>query len=99
MNFIVNAIKKAKEKRIAAKEEKQRLNNLFDNFARETKPLVPKSPRNPTAALYRLCWKRAVVLEDIFSEDENNKEKIYLYQKFQKIAANHYYPIAPENAY
>ena len=35
MYFIVKAIKKANEKRIAAKAEKQRLNNLFDKFARK----------------------------------------------------------------
>ena len=99
MNFIVRALKKAKEKRLAAKAERQRLNNLFDKFARETRPLVPKAPRNPEAALYRMCWKRAIVLEDIYTENGDDRAKVFLYKEFQQIAADRYAPIAPENAY
>jgi len=99
MKFIVNAIKKAKERRLAKKAEKQRLNQLFDSFAEETRPFVPKAPNNPLAALYRLCWKRAIVLQDIYNEEGNNPEKVNLYKQFQKIAVDRYSPIAPENAY
>ena len=63
MNFIVTALKKAKDKRLAAKAERQRLNSLFDKFTRETHPLVPKAHRNPEAALYRMCWKEPLFLK------------------------------------
>jgi hypothetical protein len=98
MNFISRAILKAKKTRLAKKAEKERFNRLFLDFAEETRPYVLKSPKNPKAALYRLYWKRAIVLKDIY-EKQNNSEKIYLYQKFREIAANCYSRVAPENAY
>jgi len=99
MNFIIRAIKKVKERRLAEKAENQRLLQLFEKFIEETRPFVPKSPKNPDAALFRLCWKRAIVLKDIFGKQDINSEKIYLYEKFQHIAANYYSRFAPENAY
>ena len=99
MNFITRAIKKSKEKRLARKAEEQRLKQLFENFAEETRPFVSKAPNNPEAALFRLCWKRAIVLQDIYEGQENNSEKIYLYGQFRQIAANYYSRVAPENAY
>lgn len=99
MQFILNAIKKAQKRRSAKKAEKKLLNHLFDRFAKETLPLVPKAPKNPEAALYRHCWKRAIVLHEIFAELGNSPEKVYLYKQFQEIASDCYSPIAPENAY
>ena len=99
MNFITKAIKKAKEKRLAEKAEKQRILQLFEKFVIETKPFVPKSPQNPKAALFRLCWKRAIVLQDIYEKQNNNSDKVHLYDKFRHLAANYYSRVAPENAY
>ena len=79
MNFISDYLKKLKKKRIAQKVEEKKLNMLFDAFVDETRPLVPKAKKYPQAALYRLCWKRAIVLSDIYSESNDEKEKsIYI---------------------
>lgn len=92
--FINNWKKKRAERAI----ERERLNNLFEKFLVETRPLAPKALKYPEAALFRHTWKRATILSYLF-KDIPNSEKGCLYGNFAKIAAKKYYRIAPENAY
>ena len=87
-----------RKKRIERAIEQKRLNDLFENFLVETRPLTPKAPKYPEAALLRHAWKRAAILSYLF-KDIPNSEKSYLYSNFAKIAAKRYYRVAPENAY
>ena len=92
-------IKKWQNNREAKKAEKAKTYSLFDNFVSETAPLVPRASKHPKAALYRHCWKRAVVLHQIFSSIEGMEEQAELYEQFQELAARKYSPIAPQGAY
>lgn len=87
-----------KKKRAERAEEQRQLNNLFENFLVETKPLTPKAPKHFGAALYRHAWKRSVVLSLLF-KNSRNAEKEGLYSSFAEIAAKKYYQIAPEGPY
>ncbi|MBI2640199.1 MAG: GIY-YIG nuclease family protein [Candidatus Sungbacteria bacterium] len=92
--FIDNWKKKRAERAI----ERKRLNDLFEKFLIETRPLTPKASKYPEAALLRHAWKRAAILAYLF-KDIPNSEKDYLYKNFAEIAAKKYYRIAPEGAY
>ncbi len=87
-----------KKKRIAQKEEARLLLIRFQEFAIETEPLAPYAEKHPKASLYRHCWKRAVVLEDIHQQLENNSIAEQ-YKKFQNMAVKKYYEVAPETLY
>ncbi len=91
-------IKNWKKKRIERATERRRLNDLFEKFLIETRPLTPKASKYPEAALLRHVWKRAAILSFLF-KDIPNSEKGYLYKNFAEIAVKRYYRIAPENAY
>lgn len=87
-----------KARRIERAEKQRKINELFDGFLTETKPLTPKAPKHFEAALYRHAWKRAVVLSLMF-EESKNPEKHNLYVSFAKLAAEKYNRIAPVGPY
>ena len=65
MKFIKQIIDNWKKKREARKERKARIEAMFKDFVAETRPLVPKAPKYPEAALFRHVWKRACAYEHI----------------------------------
>lgn len=87
-----------KHRRAEASAERARVQRLFSTFLQETKPLVPRAPKYPEAALLRHAWKRAVVLEIIYQRraEEGGAQ---LYSRFQELAADQYYRIAPSGPY
>lgn len=87
-----------KIKRAERVEMQRRLNELFELFLNETRPLTPKAPKNAEAALYRHAWKRAVVISLIFDESKDS-EKHDLYSSFARLAAEKYNRIAPIGPY
>lgn len=87
-----------KIRRIERAEKQRKINELFDGFLTETKPLTPKAPKHREAALYRHAWKRAVVLSLLFEESQNS-EKHDLYVAFAKLAATKYNRVAPDGPY
>ena len=87
-----------REKRAQAAVERARVQELFESFVQETKPLVPRAPKHPEAALFRHAWKRAVVLEILYQR-LNDEENICLYRDFQELASERYYRIAPVGPY
>lgn len=87
-----------KKKRFERKRERERLNNLFEQFLLETKPLTPRASKHPEAALLRHAWKRAVIRSFLF-KDIPNSEKGYQYNKFAEIAAKRYSQVAPDGPY
>lgn len=87
-----------KSRRIEHAEKLRKINELFDGFLTETKPLTPKAPKHHEAALYRHAWKRAVVLSLLF-EESKNPEKHDLYVAFAKLAAAKYNKVAPDGPY
>ena len=95
MGFISKAINKYKIKKAKLEEIKLR----FEHFVQHTRPLVPKAPRYPEAALYRYVWKRAVVLQHIYTRLLKDEEKANKYKIYQELAAKIYFSVAPENAY
>ncbi|MBN1805106.1 MAG: GIY-YIG nuclease family protein [Sedimentisphaerales bacterium] len=110
MNFVKQIIdnwkkefevkKKEREKRKRECEErKTRLEAMFKDFVNDTRPLVPNASKYPEAALFRHVWKRACVYEHIYKEIHNDAEKALVYSEFQKLAADQYWPVAPDNAY
>lgn len=87
-----------REQREIEDAERRRVESVFLDFVRETRPLAPKAKQHQDAAVYRHAWKRAAVLE-IIAQREENDERAALYRQFQKLASGQYYPIAPSNAY
>ena len=99
MRFIKQIISNWKKERAARKERKARIEAMFEDFVSETRPLVPKAPKNPEAALFRHVWKRACVHQYIYQEVHKNEERALIFSEFRKVAAKRYWPVAPENAY
>lgn len=91
-------IKNWKKKRLERGQEQKRLNELFEQFLLETKPLTPKASKHPEAALLRHAWKRAIIRSFLF-KDTSDSEKGYQYNKFAEIAAKRYSQVAPEGPY
>ena len=87
-----------REEREEAAAERRRVESLFLDFVRETRPLAPQATKHREAAVYRHTWKRAAVLE-VMAQDQEDDERAALYREFQKLAGKQYYPIAPSNAY
>lgn len=87
-----------RERRAEAEAEHRQLERLFLEFVEETRPLAPKAKKHSEAALYRHAWKRAVVLEVMYQEQSDDKHAS-LYRKFQEIAGDQYYPVAPSTRY
>ena len=87
-----------KIKRAERAEKQRKLNELFENFLTETKPLTPKASKHSEAALYRHAWKRSVVLSLLF-EESRNPEQHDLYLAFVKLATEKYSRIAPVGPY
>jgi len=95
---IKSFIENWKRKRVARAEARKRIEELFEKFLLETKPLTPKASKHPEAALYRHAWKRAVVLSYLFKKTLNS-ERAELYKNFAQIAAKRYSRVAPQNLY
>lgn len=87
-----------KERKAAAKAEKERRLAEFASFLQETTPLTPHAKKHVEAALYRFTWKRAVALETV-AETARLPDEVEKYQRFQEFAANAYYKVAPETLY
>ena len=87
-----------KKKRLERAEAQKRLEELFDKFLLETKPLTPKASKHPEAALYRHAWKRAVAISFLFDKT-SNQERSELYKDFARLAAKKYSWIAPQSLY
>lgn len=79
-------------------EKQRRLNELFENFLTETKPLTPKASKHAEAALYRHAWKRSVVISLLFDESKD-LEKHNLYVSFARLASEKYNRVAPIGPY
>lgn len=62
MKFTKQIIDNWKKEREERKERKARLEAMFRDFVIDTRPLVPKAPKYPKAALFRHVWKRAIEL-------------------------------------
>jgi len=99
MKFIKRIIDNWKKEREARKERKARIEAMFEDFVAETRPLVPKAPKYPKAALFRHVWKRACAYEYIYQKIYKNEERALIYSEFRKLAAMRYWPVAPNNAY
>jgi hypothetical protein len=99
MKFIKQIIDNWKKEREARKERKARIEVMFKDFVAETRPLVPKAPKYPKAALYRHVWKRACVYEHIYQKIHKNEERALIYSEFQELAGRRYHSVAPNNAY
>jgi hypothetical protein len=95
---VKSLIENWKKKRTERAEEQKRINDLFERFLLETKPLTPKASKHPQAALYRHAWKRSVALILLFKDSKNPESEI-LYKKFADIAAKRYDEIAPDGPY
>lgn len=87
-----------REARAKAAAEREFAERQFESFLDETKPLVPRAPKHPFAALYRHAWKRAAVLEILYQQ-RSDARRASLYRQFQKLAADQYYPVAPVGPY
>src|SRR3989338_8437873 len=57
---IKSFIENWKKGRLERAEARKRLEELFETFLLDTKPLTPKASKHPGAALYRHAWKRAI---------------------------------------
>lgn len=86
-----------KKRRFEKAEERKRLEELFEKFLLETKPLAPKAPKNQEAALYRHAWKRAIACSFLF--DKTSPERSELYKSFVQMASKRYSRVAPQNLY
>jgi len=95
---IKSFIENLKRKQAERTEARKRIEELFEKFLLETKPLTPKASKHPEAALYRHAWKRAVALSYLF-EKTSNSERSELYKNFAQIAAKRYSRVAPQNLY
>src|SRR3989338_8695378 len=95
---IKSFIENWKKKRLECAEARKRLEELFDKFLLETKPLTPKASKHPEAALYRHALKRAVAISFLFDKT-SNQERSELYKDFARIAAKKYSRVAPQNLY
>ncbi len=95
---IKSFIENWKRGRLKKAEARKRLEELFDKFLLETKPLTPRAPKHQEAALYRHAWKRAIALSFLFDKTSNS-EKSELYKNFIQIAARRYSRVAPHNLY
>lgn len=93
-SFIENWKKRRRERA----EERKRLEELFEKFLVETRPLTPKASKHSEAVLYRHAWKRAVALSFLFDKT-SNPEKSELYKNFAQIAAKRYSRVASTNLY
>jgi len=91
-------IEKWKHGRLERAEARKRLEELFERFLLETRPLTPKASKHPEAALYRHAWKRAVAISFLFDKT-SNQERSELYKDFARIAAKKYSRVAPQNLY
>ena len=98
MWIIKSFIENWKKKRLERAEARKRLEELFDKFLLETKPLTPKASKHPEAALYRHAWKRAVAISFLFDKT-SNQERSELYKDFARLAAKKYSRIAPQSLY
>jgi hypothetical protein len=87
-----------KKRRLERAEARKRLEQLFERFLLETKPLTPKAPKNQEAALYRHAWKRAIALSFLFDKT-SNPERSELYKNFVQMASKRYSRVAPQNLY
>ncbi len=95
---IKSIIESWKKRRLERAEARKRLDELFEQFLLETKPLTPRASKHQEAALYRHAWKRAVALSFLFDKTSNS-EKSELYKNFAQIAAKRYSRVAPQNLY
>ena len=95
---IKSFIENWKKRRLERAEARKRLEELFEKFLLETKPMTPKASKHPEAALYRHAWKRAVAISFLFDKT-SNQERSELYKDFAQIAAKKYSRIAPQNLY
>jgi len=95
---IKSFIENLKRKQAERAEARKRIEELFEKFLLETKPLTPKASKHPEAALYRHAWKRAVALSYLF-EKTSNSERSELYKNFAQITAKRYSRVAPQNIY
>ncbi len=95
---IKSFIENWKKKRLERAEARKHLEELFDKFLLETKPLTPKASKHPEAALYRHAWKRAVAISFLFDKT-SNQERSELYKDFARLAAKKYSRIAPQSLY
>lgn len=94
---IKTLIENWKKRRLERAEARKRLEELFENFLLETKPLTPKAPKNQEAALYRHAWKRAIARSFLF--DKTSPERSELYKSFVQMASKRYSHVAPQNLY
>lgn len=86
------------EKRAKRAAKRQWLEEQFQQFRRQTEPLVPSAPKHPDAALFRHMWKRAKVLE-IMHQDAGNPKLAATCSEIAKLAAERYFEVAPEGPY
>jgi len=95
MKLPKHIIKNWRKKRQAAKERREMIEALFEDFVEDTRSLVRRAPKYQEAALYRHVWKRSIVYQTICQDVED----VLLYVEFQKLAAKRYDRIAPENIF
>lgn len=98
MKMIRELFPRWRKRRVRAAAKRARVQQLFESFVHETKPLVPRAPKHPEAALLRHAWKRAVVLEILYQR-LNDEENVCLYRDFQELASERCYRIAPVGPY
>lgn len=87
---LLNKFNDMLEKHHARRELSASAEALLPVFLEETKPLCPANAKNESAALYRTAWKRAVVLERIYSESNLPKEA-EIHRALQAITAARFF--------
>jgi hypothetical protein len=87
-----------REARAEAAAKHAEFERLFDDFLRETAPLVPKNSSHPKAALYRHAWKRACVLGIIYQQ-RSDELLAGRFREFETHAAKRYFEAAPKGLY
>ncbi len=87
---LLSAFDNMRERHQAKGELRARVEALSPVFLEETKPLCPANVKNQLAALYRMAWMRAVVLERIYTESNLPKEA-EVHKALQTIAARMFF--------
>ncbi len=96
--MIEGFFKRWRAARADAAAKRAEFDRLFEDFLRETAPLVPQGSKHPKAALYRHAWKRASILGIIYRQ-RSDETLATRFQEFEKHAGERYFEVAPAGLY
>ncbi len=90
--------KRWRDARADAAVKRAEFDRIFEDFLRETAPLVPQDSKHPKAALYRHAWKRAAILGIIYQQRLDDLLAAR-FKEFETRAATRYFKVAPDGLY